>query len=494
MTKEELYVLLTTKKVDGGISGIHESGFAKKFPEIYKELEKFPKDFTFRQKLYHYVKDDFELNLGKCKHCGKRTAFVDLYIGYLAYCCRTCAQRDFVELDKQGIIKRVVGFAQNPNHEKAKKTCLERYGVENPQQVKSINEKSLNTKHERYGDNFEEITKKTKKTKKEKYGDENYNNQEKAKKTCLDKYGAENVYASEYGKQKIKKTNNERYGVDHAMKNKQISKKMVETKNKYSEERKQKVKQKYKLTWSMKTPEEINLFVEKIKNTKNELYGDENFNNREKFKNTCISLHGGVGYASKEINEKARHTMINEYGVEHNSYVPSVIESRKISYEKTRNTQEHLSKIKQAYERLYNKYIETGLTPKGGLSKIELDFNTYLIDAFGKENVIQQYYSKEYPFYCDFYLKTFDLYIELNAHWTHGNHAFDNTSKEDLDKVNCWKSKNKKYYDNAIKTWTINDVQKRNTAKENHLNYLELFSNNLEDLIVALAQYIQNFI
>ena len=32
------------------------------------------------------------------------------------------------------------------------------------------------------------------------------------------------------------------------------------------------------------------------------------------------------------------------------------------------------------------------------------------------------------------------------------------------------------YYDNAISTWTIRDVNKRKIAKENKLNWIEFFS------------------
>ena len=43
-----------------------------------------------------------------------------------------------------------------------------------------------------------------------------------------------------------------------------------------------------------------------------------------------------------------------------------------------------------------------------------------------------------------------------------------------------WKSKNSKYYDNAIETWTVRDVKKREIAKKNSINYLEIFSMNFE--------------
>ena len=62
-------------------------------------------------------------------------------------------------------------------------------------------------------------------------------------------------------------------------------------------------------------------------------------------------------------------------------------------------------------------------------------------------------------------LKSLDLYIEYNGSWTHGKHPFDPTNKDDIEIVEKWKAKNKKYYFIAINTWTKRDVNKRNVAK-----------------------------
>lgn len=40
------------------------------------------------------------------------------------------------------------------------------------------------------------------------------------------------------------------------------------------------------------------------------------------------------------------------------------------------------------------------------------------------------------------------------------------------------KNGNTKYYNNAITTWTVRDVQKRKVAKENNLNYKEFWNIN----------------
>ena len=102
-----------------------------------------------------------------------------------------------------------------------------------------------------------------------------------------------------------------------------------------------------------------------------------------------------------------------------------------------------------------------------------------LIDIYGKDNVERQYSSDLYPFACDFYIISEDLYIEYNGIWTHGHTPYIG-SKENEMKLKEWKQKaeTSKFYQNAIITWTISDIKKRNTAKENNLNYIELWDLN----------------
>ena len=85
------------------------------------------------------------------------------------------------------------------------------------------------------------------------------------------------------------------------------------------------------------------------------------------------------------------------------------------------------------------------------------------------------YSSKEYPYLCDFYIPKKNLYIEVNIFWTHGHHWVSN-KKEDKQIIETWKSKNNKFYDNAIYTWTDLDVRNRKIARKNKLNYVVLWS------------------
>lgn len=111
-------------------------------------------------------------------------------------------------------------------------------------------------------------------------------------------------------------------------------------------------------------------------------------------------------------------------------------------------------------------------------SKPETSVYLYLKKFFMNELVYRNYKSEKYPYRCDFYIKSRDLFIECNFHWTHGPHPFDKNSSEDIDLLNKWKEKAKisNFYKQAIYVWTILDKKKIETAKINNLNYSLLYT------------------
>lgn len=123
------------------------------------------------------------------------------------------------------------------------------------------------------------------------------------------------------------------------------------------------------------------------------------------------------------------------------------------------------------------------LNPYNSLFEKNIYFK--LVAAYGVLDVIYQYYDKiRYPFKCDFYIKSEDLFIEVNGNWTHGSHPFNPNNGEDIKKKNEWikKSKNSKYYKNAVYTWTDLDVRKINLAKNNKLNFIAIY----KDIIIII--------
>lgn len=118
-------------------------------------------------------------------------------------------------------------------------------------------------------------------------------------------------------------------------------------------------------------------------------------------------------------------------------------------------------------------------------SKPEMIVKDLLYQKFGEVDVCCQYKSDKYPFSCDFYIKSLDLYIELNLYVTHGGHWFDATNSDDIARLNVLKAR-KTYrglYEKMIYVWTVSDIQKRTVAIQNHLNYLVFWDYDLSDFM-----------
>lgn len=215
--------------------------------------------------------------------------------------------------------------------------------------------------------------------------------------------------------------------------------------------------------------------TEKSKKTNLAKYGSEwglcsGTTVREKVYDTNMEKYGSLSPASSEtVINKIKETNRSRYGVEF-PLQSKEIHSKTVTEEsikhgldtKRRNKTFNSSKPE---ELLYNK----------------------LISMFSVDDIKRQYCSELYPFNCDFYITSLDLYIEYNGSWLHGGHFFSPSKKEDLDKLNLWKNKNTKFYRKAIETWTVRDVNKLNTATKSEINYLVLWKledvDNIENLI-----------
>ena len=361
---------------------------------------------------------------------------------------------------------------------KYKKTCLEKYGVEYAQQSNEVKDKA-------------------KQTCLEKYGVEHYTNREKSKQTCLEKYGVESnlnipeikekckesrIKNKDKIKEKSKQTCLEKYGVEYSLQSKQVREKSKQT-----------CLEKYGVEYSA----QADVVKDKIKQTCLEKYGVTNGGGSEqaleKIKQTCLKRYGLTnGGGSKESLEKIKQTCLERYGVDCSFKIDSVQEKIKqtclkkygvYSYSKTEEYSDYMSKLMSSKE-MQDKINET--------KRKNHTFNTSKIEnKLYKEiklifpSVIAQYNKDDrYPWNCDFYIPELDMFIEFQGSWTHGKHPFDYNSEEDQEILKKWKIKNTKYYNNAIQTWIDRDQKKRETAKKNNLNYIELF--NKEDIQLFL--------
>ena len=107
-----------------------------------------------------------------------------------------------------------------------------------------------------------------------------------------------------------------------------------------------------------------------------------------------------------------------------------------------------------------------------------------LTECFGINNVLYQYglhpYDRRYPYVCDFYIKSKDLFIELNGHYSHGNHWFDSNNHDDvLRKKHLILSAESKNL-HSVDVWTNIDLIKKDKACSENLNYLVFWDGSVE--------------
>ena len=185
----------------------------------------------------------------------------------------------------------------------------------------------------------------------------------------------------------------------------------------------------------------------------------------------------GVGiknaWQAKEIQDKSKQTLLRKFGVDNIAKSQYAKDKHKACEAQTVAKRNATKKARGTFN----------------VSKPEEVCYKMLVEKFGKDNIVRQYTSELYPFNCDFYIKSLDLYIEYNGSWTHGKHQFDPTNKDDIEIVEKWKAKNKKYYFIAINTWTKRDVNKRNVAKQNNINIKEFWKvSELEEFLKDLSK------
>lgn len=235
----------------GALCGFLKSNKNKKYLEFIEDniidLSKY--NLTLSEKLYYYFND---IKLPLLCDCEKHLKFIGFKNGYRP----TCG-------DKKCYVK------------KRKETCLDKYGVENPNQLEEIKNKS--------------------------------------KKTIEEKYGGKHYMYDESVRSKFNKTMVDKYGSDWAMSNDLIKSKSKKTWLNKTEGELKSIQEKRYLTNSLKTEEELKEIEIKKNRTKIKNYGSlQNFN--------------------KEIQNKIRETSLERYGVEHFFMLDDVIEKRTITY------------------------------------------------------------------------------------------------------------------------------------------------------------------
>lgn len=339
---------------------------------------------------------------------------------------------------------------------KIKQTLMNHYGVENASQAPEIKAKKQIAARQKYGVDCvlqsPEI-------------------RAKAKKTVLEQYGVENVSQSEVIKAKKVATSMEHYGVPTSALDPEVrAKQMRAVCKKYGIDPDSLVEGAGVLS--------LTAAREKARQTMLKKHGVDNpfklDSVQEQIKEYWLEQYGVTNPSRvAEIQEIRHQTFLQKYGVDNPSYVPEIAEKIK-------------EKSRKAYAERGDKIVAHMLDTKRErgtfrTSAPEESLYQMLIQKFGSDNVERQYRDKlRYPFACDFYIKSRDLFIELNASWTHGPHWYGSGTNDD-EVIFEWESKHTEFYDNAVFVWSQRDVLKREMASVANLNYIVFWSNKLLD-------------
>lgn len=193
-----------------------------------------------------------------------------------------------------------------------------------------------------------------------------------------------------------------------------------------------------------------------------ERYGDRNVMHLDSFKERMARSNFekyGVENAmmSPEVKERLRLSNLEKYGV------GCTLELEDVKSQSILTKKENGS---------YNQ------------SQMENDLYGMLVGHFGVDDVDRWHTSNEYPYACDFHIKSRDMYIELNACFTHGFHWFEPDSEFDQQTLVQWQDRldaGRMMYAGAIETWVVRDVNKRVAARDKNLNYVVFWDGKLRD-------------
>lgn len=235
-----------------------------------------------------------------------------------------------------------------------------------------------------------------------------------------------------------------------------------------------------------------------------EKYGVENISQSEavieRRRQTNLARYGSTSYAgSQEGKARIEATMLERYGAKNfmqsdtaRDVIPSMVEKARQT-QRERFGADHYAQSEE-YRANQAAYKQAELEAKRqnhtfNSSGCEDLLYNRLVALFGTEQVIRQYQDERYPYACDFYVKDRDLFIELNASWTHGGRWWQQDSSWCRRQKAVWQDKAAlhAFYKQALDTWLMRDTAKRVAAELGRLNYLVFWDADLKDVDLWVA-------
>lgn len=367
-----------------------------------------------------------------------------------------------------------------------KQGMLDKYGVDNPFKLDEFQAIAAETRKEKYGAEYtlasgSALRDAARETFAEHMADDEFRKKLNEKKCAINiaLYGVPHVAQSPVIQAKTRATNLRRYGYTNANKRPFMRKHMSQVMKKnapmIAAKSRKTCLEKYGVEYYGQTAEARNAQSERMHGNLDVFLAKTRATMQKRY---------GVNYSweSAALRGKAQATMRERYGstfyVQSDEYkerldriMDKVRKTNMLRYGAPVYTQS--DEYKQNVNDIQSRIIATK-RQNGVLNTSTVENHVKCFDDFESQ------YNKDarYPYLCDFYDKDRDLFIEVNASWTHGYHWYD--ADKDANSCKKWKAKSKKsdYYANALEVFTKRDVEKRECARVNNLNYVTLWDSD----------------
>lgn len=300
----------------------------------------------------------------------------------------------------------------------------------------------------------------------------------KSRKTCLEKYGVEYYGQTAEARKaqsermhgnldvflaKTRATMQKRYGVNYSWESSALRNKAYST-----------MQKRYGTSCYCQSDdyrENLDSIMDKVRNTNMSRYGAPFYVQSDEYKQNVDVIQDKIQSTMRDIYGAPVYTQSDDYKQNVDKIVGKMRNTSVLRYGVPNYTQSEY--YKQRVDSIQSKINDTKRqNGTFGVSSVEEH-----IKAFSG---FESQYNKDarYPYLCDFYDKDRDLFIEVNASWTHGYHWYD--IEKDAGVCAKWKAKSEDstYYANALDVFTKRDVEKRECARVNNLNYVTLWDSD----------------
>jgi hypothetical protein len=200
------------------------------------------------------------------------------------------------------------------------------------------------------------------------------NGVEKIKKKILEKYGVDNISKSEIIKKRKKETLNKNYDTPDKKKN-IVEKKEITCLNKYG----------------FKNPSQSDIIKEKKSLTFKKNYGVEHY------------------FKTEECKERTKKLLLEKYGYEYISQIPEIQDKVMKNSHKTKIILDDNNN-----KRLFQGYEDIAFDELKKIFDLD-DIITNRKDIYRIDYIFE---NKIFHYYCDFYIKSINKYIEIKSTWT----------------------------------------------------------------------------